>query len=269
MKLQLMSDLHIEFHFRPPEIPGPDWDKRIPDAGADVVVLAGDVGKADQGVHWAAQEADRLGVRCLYVPGNHEFYGWAHGEALGVMRSAAAGTRVRLLSNNKAVIGDVRFLGTTLWTDLRAYRGEHPRGYPPGLILEHSMMDYHVVRVGGGAGRHRRLRATDTLAWNRNAVAWLERELDTPFEGRTVVVTHHGPSLLCQHPSFEPGWIANGFHSPLERLMDPEKVQLWIYGHTHASLDTVVNGVRLVSNQQGYPGEGIPGGFDPRKVIEV
>jgi len=269
MKLQVMSDLHVEFHARPPEIPGPDWDERISDAGADVLVLAGDIGKGDQGVRWAAQEADRLGVRCIYVPGNHEFYRSEYGQTLGAMRSAAAGTRVCLLSNNKAMIAGVRFLGTTLWTDLRAYRGEHARGDSAEFILERNMMDYHVIRVALPAGRRRPLRASDTVRWNRTAVAWLERELGTPFEGPTVVVTHHGPSLLCQHPSFEPDWMANGFHSPLEHLMDPRRVQLWIYGHTHASLDAEVNGVRLVSNQRGYPAEAVPGGFDPGKVIEI
>ena len=56
MKIQLLSDLHNEFypgHKAPPISP----------TDADVVVLAGDIDLGVGGVHWAAEQAERLGIQ--------------------------------------------------------------------------------------------------------------------------------------------------------------------------------------------------------------
>lgn len=269
MKLQVMSDVHVEFYVRPRELPGRELD--VPDVGADVLILAGDIGVGPQGVRWAAGQADRLGVPCVYVAGNHEYYHWERDTALLEMRKAAGNTRVHFLENDQVVIGDVRFLGCTLWTDLAAYVEPGWQGLAPERILERNLMDYRVIRVAGPDGRERSLRASDTQAWHRSSLAWLHQRLREPFDGRTVVVTHHGPSYACQHPSHPLDWMANGFYSPLFEMeaVPLERIDLWVYGHTHACLDTVVGGIHLVSNQAGYPHEDVPGGFDPRKVWEV
>jgi hypothetical protein len=50
--------------------------------------------------------------------------------------------------------------------------------------------------------------------------------------------------------------------------MSPEAVDLWVFGHIHRTVDTSVNGTRLVSNQRGYPHEPVAG-FDPGLVIDL
>ena len=61
MKLHILNDLHIEFEeFAPPA------------TGADVVVLAGDIGVGMDGLRWAKARFSDTPV--IYVPGNHEFY---------------------------------------------------------------------------------------------------------------------------------------------------------------------------------------------------
>ena len=61
MKLQILSDLHIEF--APYEIVETD---------ADVVILAGDIHLGDRGFKWAKENIRNKEV--IYVLGNHEFY---------------------------------------------------------------------------------------------------------------------------------------------------------------------------------------------------
>lgn len=67
MKIQLASDLHLEFIAC--QFPGETLIAQA--VGADVLVLAGDIGNGLLGVnlfaHWP--------VPVLYVPGNHEYYG--------------------------------------------------------------------------------------------------------------------------------------------------------------------------------------------------
>jgi len=54
----------------------------------------------------------------------------------------------------------------------------------------------------------------------------------------------------------------------LSKPMNGKHVALWVCGHTHACLDTQVNGTRLVSNQKGHPNERVAG-FDPGLVISI
>jgi predicted phosphodiesterase len=61
MKLHILSDLHTEFADFAPSA-----------TGADIVILAGDIGVGFGGVEWAARRFPETPV--IYVPGNHEFY---------------------------------------------------------------------------------------------------------------------------------------------------------------------------------------------------
>ncbi len=55
MKVQILSDLHNEFH-RARNVPVPD----IEDAGADLIILAGDIDVGLEGVRWAIEQSERL-----------------------------------------------------------------------------------------------------------------------------------------------------------------------------------------------------------------
>ena len=65
MRIQVVSDLHLEFHNLLPPVAD----------GVDVIVCAGDLAPIGTGaVRYAAEEwAEARHI--LYVPGNHEFYG--------------------------------------------------------------------------------------------------------------------------------------------------------------------------------------------------
>src|SRR5690242_17773369 len=103
MKINILSDLHLNHE----GLPHPRND-------ADVVVLAGDIARPAQAVEWA-REFDRP---VIYVPGNHEFYGDSIDARRAELRALCGGTHIRLLDQGETIIEGVRFLGTTLWTDL-------------------------------------------------------------------------------------------------------------------------------------------------------
>jgi hypothetical protein len=106
--------------------------------------------------------------------------------------------------------------------------------------------------------------------FDRNA-AWLAAELARPFDGPTVVITHHAPSPRSVHPRFAGSPLNAAFVSDLEHLIDPAHVKLWIHGHTHDSFDYTVNGVRVVCNPRGYAKAGVNENrhFDPGLVIDL
>src|SRR5712691_9419481 len=108
MKIHILSDLHLEFSEQHPPL-------ELPDTGADVVVLAGDIDNGTCAIDWAEETFPHKTV--LYVPGNHEYYGAQLPDAARVLRARAAESpNVHLLDNDELVIDGVRFLGTTLWT---------------------------------------------------------------------------------------------------------------------------------------------------------
>ena len=133
-------------------------------------------------------------------------------------------------------------------------------------IARMNIADHHLIHRGG-----RLFAPREALALHKTARRFLEERLAQPFDGPTVVVTHHGPSPLCQHPAYPPSPVSAAFQSDLDGLIRRYQPALWVFGHTHAAVDDRVGATRIYSNPEGYPGELIarPDGFDPLETVEV
>ncbi len=246
VKLHVLSDLHLS-------VAGLD----IPRTGADAVVLAGDIARPGAAVEWAL----RLGKPVLYVPGNHEFYGGSLAGTVDELMRLCAGSQIRVLDNEALVLGGVRFLGSTLWTDFMLF-GEGERRASAMREAARFMRDF---------GRIDSFTPADSAAlFGRNA-AWLERELAQPYPGATVVITHHAPSPKSIHPRFAGSPLNACFVSDAESLVDGSRCQLWIHGHTHDSFDYRLNGARVLCNPRGYARGGVSENalFDAGFVVDV
>ena len=240
---------------------------------ADVTVLAGDIDKGPRVPEWASRT---FPGRVLFVAGNHEFYNGHLQRTARKMREAAT-DRVQFLDGDEVVISGVRFLGGTCWTDQECLlEGEPPEKHDwlremSRKFVQAAMNDYRRIRTVRGLSEFTRLSASDTAAAARRFKAWLADKLAEPFEGKTVVVTHHAPLGSVAYPS-RPKAMPMDFYDAAYCNSWPElvapPVDLWMWGHTHESVDTTRNGVRLVSNPCGYS-YGEDTGFDPWKVIEL
>ena len=242
MKLQIYSDLHMGFaRFDPAP------------SEADVVILAGDIDIKSRGVVWAN---DTFQCPVIYVCGNHEYYGGHIDRTLQKMRNAAA-PHVHVLENEALILDQTRFLVTTAWTDYSS-TGDVVAAK---RIAWDWMNDFTVIRTDAN---FRRLRPDDLIAKSQAAYAWLTGELDKPFAGKTVVVTHHAPTVEYVSDGFPAHLIAAYANNWPELL---KKADLWIYGHTHIAADFVKGGCRVVSNPRGYPTEET--GFDQDFLVEI
>jgi len=244
VRIRILSDLHLEA-----------WPFDPPPAAADVVVLAGDIHNGPAGIEWAKARFD---APVLYVPGNHEPYDGELHATRAALRDAAAATGVRLLDPGETVIGGVRFLGCTLWTDF-ALAGEAGRGLALGKYAAW-LVDYRAIRW-----RDRPFSVADSTGLHALERAWLARGLQRPFAGPTVVITHHVPHPASIAPKFATHPLNPAFVSNLEDLMG--HAALWIHGHTHQAFDYTVRGTRVVCNARGYPGEAT--GFRADLVVEI
>lgn len=250
MKLHVLSDLHLEFMpFDPPQ------------TDADVVVLAGDIGIAAQGIHWARGSFPDKEI--VFVPGNHEFYGSQRLDTIAMMRIAARECNVRLLDDDEIVIHGVRFLGMTLWTDFMLF-GEAEK---PWVMREGQqyLADFRVIHEGLSG----HFSPQHSIDLHKTSLAWLKAKLAEPFNGKTVVVTHHLPSALSVADRFIEEPLSACFASNLYYLFG--QMDLWIHGHTHDTFDYSRNGTRVVCNPRGYVTRngGENNEFDPALIVEV
>lgn len=242
MHILLYSDLHVEFTpFHPPEML------------ADLVVLAGDIGLQSRGVLWA-NETFKAPV--VYCAGNHECYKGHLDRTIEKMRAAAA-PHVHVLENESWVFGNVRFLVGTAWTDFSATGDTVAASMTCGRVMN----DFKMIRADSN---YRRLRPADLVAKNHATREFLSQELSRPFMGKTFVVTHHAPMAEVAGDE-QDGHVSAAYYNRWHSLV--ERADYWAFGHTHFSVDTVLGGCRLLSNQRGYPGEDC--GFDPYKLIEI
>ncbi len=250
MRLHVLSDLHTE---RAPFEP--------PATGADVLVLAGDIGSGTAGIGLARCWAG--GRPVLFLAGNHEFYGHSLPGLTGELRAAAAGSDVHVLEDDEIVIDGVRFLGCTLWSDFAAAGADELDG---AMQLCGTLMnDYEQI---GFDPERRALAPRDTLALHRASRRWLEERLAQAHPGPTVVITHHAP-LIRRLPTLpHERALVGAFASDLTGLMGDGRVDLWIHGHTHRVAELDVHGTRVVSNPRGYPHQPVAG-FDPARVERV
>ena len=253
MKLNVLSDLHLS-----------QGDLALPANDADVIVLAGDIARPVEAVAWAL----RLGKPALYVLGNHEYYGGSIEGTAAQLRQLCAGTSIHVLDDAACLIGNVRFVGSTLWTDFRVFGDGQARQAAMDEAARF-MRDFTRIRIDEGSQALFTPLHSATL-FQRHA-AWLAAELARPHDGPTVVITHHAPSTASINARFKGSLLNACFVSDAGYLLDGSRAQLWIHGHTHDSFDYVLNGTRVVCNPRGYARGGVNENatFDPNFVIEV
>ena len=259
MRILVLSDLHREIWGEMPV--GIDLVTSDP----DVVVLAGDIDADVAAVQWAEQAFP--GIPTLYVSGNHESY-CAHLDTVErrIAKACAASSTVDYLQQVERVIGGVRFLGCTLWTDFALF-GHDRRDEAMAEALG-SITDFRLIRLAGEGGRT--LRPSDTASRHDSDYFWLLSRLSVPFDGPTVVVTHMAPSLASVAPRYRDDILSSAFASQLDELASMTDV--WIHGHMHESSDYRIGRCRVVCNPRGYPrrnGQPENARFDPSFVVEL
>ncbi len=256
MRLQLLSDLHLETETYAPQ----------PAEGAELLVLAGDIDS-----HWAALErfAD-WPVPVVFVAGNHEFDGRDLDGASAELRERCASLAITMLEREHRVFSDadgrrVRILGTTRWADFDLFGATgHAKAMRAGAYFMKLMQ---ATRAG---------RPFDVEAMREEALVcrdWLARELQRADDGwdATVVVTHFAPSVRSADPRYGARSATASFCNADDALLP--FADLWLHGHLHCVHDYRVpragGSTRVVCNSRGHARRGEAEDHQPRLVLEV
>lgn len=137
---------------------------------------------------------------------------------------------------------NIRVLGVTLWTDFALFG-------TPVLSMLAAAGGLNDFRMISDDLTGRPVTPEQMLLWHQKDKAWLLDELDKPFDGLTVVMTHHAPVDFGSHPKYNDS-LTPCFVSKLDNELARDDVDLVVWGHTHHSVDQVI---RFVSSQVGYP----------------
>lgn len=261
-RLWIFSDLHQDW-------PENAWDPsgHAPAGSFDVAIVAGDVHMPlVRALDWLAERLP--GVPVVYVPGNHDFW-WDHGEERYTIRDQiergrdrAAELGISLLMDDLSRVGDVRFVGGTLWTDFRLGSFSLTHGMRSAQGRD-GMVDYRRIRTGPRS--RNRIEPSEVLAMHRATRTFLDAELARPHDGPTVVVTHHAP-----HPASLPDRHAHLVWcdaSDVSASIESGRPDLWVHGHVHRHADYRVGLTRIVCNARGHVDERT--GFVPDLTVQV
>ncbi len=265
VNIQLLSDLHLESnpHFQPRPAPG-----------ADLLVLAGDIGSYQSGSlleslgisDFGLARFSPLPVECggaawptpvLFVPGNHEYDGQEFDAATARLRETCERLGLIWLERQSVLLVGVRFVGCTLWSDFDALTGGQTLGGKNITLAEQLKMRDKAFRAANfylkknhSLRQGQPMLAEAVREESLKSQVWLRQTLAVPFDGPTVVVTHFAPSLLSADPRYgiTPGTA--GFCNTLDDLLP--QASLWLHGHLHCPNDYVKHGCRVVANPLGY-----------------
>ena len=254
MKLQIVSDLHLEFWAHKQKF-------QFFEPSAPILILAGDICccGSDKDFSIFKRFIEEIAPRYAYiimVSGNHEYYADGSTADIGqidkkitshfVARNRAVKTGARLYYLNNATLRIQQgqqiyvFIGSTLWTDIR------PENYTQA---SQQMNDYRNILYEG-----RRITPADVGALFIRNRAYITRQINAVVKEaahsilkyKIIVATHHKP-YVSQKTS-----LTFAYESDLTPLFRPP-VALWCYGHTHIADDSTQGKTRLYSNPKGYP----------------
>lgn len=266
------GDLHDEFWER---LPSPEIEAPI-----DAVLLAGDISTRGRHVGKMAEIFHAIKAPVRMVRGNHEYYDFAIEDLIEIETQEiadyrAAGVDIGVMDRAVEIIAGTRVIGATLWTDLELYpdHKEKIQHYVPRMVNDFRNI---YCRRGDVAQTSGLIKIRDWLDMH-----WRDREfilgaLKHPFEGPTIVMTHHMPLLQLVCPLRRVGReemvMSNAaFASDMGHLIAPHDVQYWLSGHSHDNRNFTLAGefgdIAFLSNSRGYLNEGAR--FDPDFVIQT
>ncbi len=254
MDVLVVSDLHIHAS-----------NMAAPTTHADVILIAGDLSYHKSQIYeYFYKLGDHTPI--IYVPGNHEYEGHNINTFDDELKELLYDLPyVSVLQNESIVIGDTKFIGSTLWTDFELYSHQHPISETMKLV-QNSINEYSTI-----LNDKKLLTAQKTKDLHEVAVKYLSYELKkNPYQGTTFVATHFLPHPESIDKSYENNLLNSYFCSNLEHLIGFS--EFWVHGHTHKSKNYNKNGTNIICNPRGYSklynlSENIE--FEPNLIIQT
>ena len=247
--IRIASDLHIDpFGLDMPKIsefilPADERDAE------SILILAGDISSSVKQLAEFLKEVSKKFERVIAIPGNHEAYGHDINDWKASIRQEIKGIKnIRYAEDfpKCEVFDGVRFIFGILWADGGKTLADQ-------AFVANSLNDFFIIRNG-----QKRFSVPDMIQEHKRQKKAIDRFLKEPFEGKSVVITHHLPSyrliserFMPQPPFFKD--MNGGFAANFDDILAYDHAPaLWIHGHTHDTIDTQLWKTRIICNPAGY-----------------
>jgi UDP-2,3-diacylglucosamine pyrophosphatase LpxH len=227
-KYSLISDMHIDHP--QPKTPYDKLEKNI--------IVAGDTSNGLEGLKFL-QKLGNKGHNVYACEGNHEHYanmsqGRTHKETADRFREEYPAVvdiddRLTLININGWYPVTAQWMWYRYMNDCKyCFNVDANRGYEEvnSLAERHSLVVHHALLAAPGR--------------------------------KYIITTHTSPCEETLDPQYESEYSNQWYWNPFMREVlakHKDKILIWNHGHTHASNEATVDGVRVVCNPRGYPGE--------------
>jgi len=257
MKIQIVSDLHLEFL-------NTDQVEELADrisynTRAETLILAGDI------CSWSEKRIKNLYLfldilvdryhEIIYVLGNHEYYGSSYNEVKFFKWKVERNRPNLFILENQYQVTEssinesdsVTVYGTTLWFEETV----------EAQLLKYNLNDYRCIQD------------FDPDAWSRKAIQFIKNIPDD--ESKKVLITHHVPHSRFISEKYVGNDMNCFYLNEIGKYLD--KFNLVIFGHSHESVDYQFSDrCRAISNPRGYldsPNKGSNDKFQYQLIVEV
>lgn len=246
MKIRIASDLHIDLNTEWFNVTKDDIIKKLNLKNIDVLILAGDTAEYPNNLNFCEYVLNLYpNLQIVEIPGNHLYYSCSKFHIsmdevdARCWSFARPMVRYHFLNNDCVKIGDVTFIGCTMWTKCGEHFGEQ-------FKIAQSMNDFKCILNK----KLQTISIGDIQKEHEKAKRFIRKSLKEN-EGKCVVVTHHAP-FFEYHSD-----ISHAFGIDLSKMIKrlKHKPEYWIYGHTHINKNMEIEGVKVLCNQFGYKSE--------------
>jgi 3',5'-cyclic AMP phosphodiesterase CpdA len=293
MKIQIVSDLHLEFYSK-------DTFNLITPA-APILCLVGDICVCGDPVDFQKllsflRHFSPKFEAIVHVAGNHEYYTKSRAGPAELITNTIPEIDKKLRALTKTIpnyhylnnstwtykndMREIVFIGTTLWTHIPAVSKSATADASKGTatqkktrstiaeLIQARMNDYNFIYVPArinGKASYRQYTVVDMQKKHNAAVAFLKQAYCAAKKvcaaamsakktpPTFILLTHHKP--LFDKSTDLTNIYTYAYENDLAAQLLVSPISLAAHGHTHKHYDKKINGVRVVSNPKGYIGE--------------
>ena len=259
IRIQYVSDLHLEF----PQ--NRQWIEKHPlEVTGDILLVAGDTAYLDlpdskndtysayKFWDWASKHYNQV-IVCL---GNHDFYGYYDLHTMPDGFCKQIRHNIHAYYNSVVHLDGIDIIVSTLWSKIEPY---------DAFLTERNVSDFYRIMYDG-----HRLTADDFNKEHERCLAFIQQAISESDAKKIIVLTHHVPTQLCTAAEFQNSTINGAFTVELATFISNNRIDYWIYGHSHTNIDAEIDGTRILANQLGYIAHGEQNnGFRNNRCFEL
>lgn len=247
MKICILSDLYLEIN-------NIEFNK----LECEVLILAGNIGPIKKTLNFIKFNI-KNGVKIiLYIMGNHEFYDRVNNLNISypnkyqkvpdsytytLNKWKEYSNKIKelyVLDNTEFVYKNVRFLGTTLWSNF--YNKINNVNLAYRLLNDYRFITY----------KNKHLTPHNVFNFHLHSKNWLENKLKNKNNLKTIVISHYLPSNIYVKPFYPNDKRYLLYTSNLNYLFDKYKIDFWIHGHQKIPINIKYKNTNIISNPRGY-----------------